>query len=112
MFCGIWLIIRRCQESFKVLGRLNFRRPLFFPSGFARRVFLCPLFGGLDMGGKKSGGAATPSYEEPNTLNSAQSLRITGLHDGRLLLCRCGFVSNDALGIGRGRSQNKGRAEE
>ncbi|MBM7064840.1 TipJ family phage tail tip protein [Neisseria elongata] len=31
---------------------------------------------GLDMGGKKSGGAATPSYEAPNTLNSAQSLRI------------------------------------
>ena len=28
------------------------------------------------MGGKKSGGAATPSYEAPNTLNSAQSLRI------------------------------------
>ena len=55
------------------------------------------------MGGKKSGGAATP-YEAPNTLNSAQSLRITGLHDGRLLLCRCGFVGNDALGIGRGRS--------
>ena len=49
---------------------------MFCPSGFARRVFLCPLFGGLDMGGKKSGGAATPSYEAPNTLNSAQSLRI------------------------------------
>ena len=48
---------------------------MFCPSGFARRVFLCPLFGGLDMGGKKSGGAATP-YEAPNTLNSAQSLRI------------------------------------
>ena len=28
------------------------------------------------MGGKKSGGSATPSYEAPNTLNSAQSLRI------------------------------------
>ena len=28
------------------------------------------------MGGKKSGGAATPSYEVPNTLNSAQSLLI------------------------------------
>ena len=81
------------------------------PVGFRPPGFLCPLFGGLDMGGKKSGGAATP-YEAPNTLNSAQSLRITGLHDGRLLLCRCGFVSNDALGIGRGRSQNKGRAEE
>nr|DAU87861.1 MAG TPA: tail protein [Caudoviricetes sp.] len=76
MFCGIWLIIRRCQERFKISGRLNFRRPLFCPSGFARRFFLCPLFGGLDMGGKKSGGAATPSYEAPNTLNSAQSLRI------------------------------------
>ena len=48
---------------------------MFCPSGFARRVFLCPLFGGLDMGGKKSGGAAAP-YEAPNTLNSAQSLRI------------------------------------
>ena len=43
----------------------------FCPSGF----FVCPLFGGLDMGGKKSGGAYTP-YEAPNTLNSAQSLRI------------------------------------
>ena len=45
------------------------------PVGFRPSGFLCPLFGGLDMGGKKSGGAATP-YEAPNTLNSAQSLRI------------------------------------
>lgn len=45
------------------------------PVGFCPSGFLCPLFGGLDMGGKKSGGAATP-YEAPNTLNSAQSLRI------------------------------------
>ena len=45
------------------------------PVGFRLSGFLCPLFGGLDMGGKKSGGAATP-YEVPNTLNSAQSLRI------------------------------------
>lgn len=45
------------------------------PAGFCPSGFLCPLFGGLDMGGKKSGGAATP-YEAPNTLNSAQSLRI------------------------------------
>ena len=45
------------------------------PVGFRPPGFLCPLFGGLDMGGKKSGGAAVP-YEAPNTLNSAQSLRI------------------------------------
>ncbi len=75
MFCGIWLIIRRCQESFKVLGRLNIQTAFVLPVGFFVSGFLCPLFGGLDMGGKKSGGAATP-YEAPNTLNSAQSLRI------------------------------------
>ena len=30
MFCGIWLIIRRCQESFKVLGRLNIQTAFLF----------------------------------------------------------------------------------